>query len=238
MKRSLMTNEEWRLSKAEKLASKFGIKVVGTEFAVCCPGIDDPFEKMGIKLSWASAEPGTIEVNLFIEFMKALIAVDYAVLFVEVSEDHHNVDNIHHGMFKDLYTNLSVYGRAMFFDIVEQMFCPRKPIIFRALAHYPDEGLDFSDLYHDQGKTTVGDIYKAYVAPTVDPWVEQRAYPAKRVAELKKELGEDFNEKFEALKQVNFNVIQGNDNGENRDDLDSPQAVELVANEAFPITDH
>ena len=184
MKRSLMTNEEWRLSKAEKLASKFGIKVVGTEFAVCCPGIDDPFEKMGIKLSWASAEPDTIEVNLFIEFMKALIAVDYAVLFVEVSADHQNVDNIHHGMFKDLYTNLSVYGRAMFFDIVKQMFCPRKPIIFLALAHYPDEGLDFSNLYHDQGKTTVGDIYKAYVAPTVDPWVSGPLHPTKVIEEL------------------------------------------------------
>lgn len=230
MKRSLMTPEQ-RLKEVGELASKLGIKIVGTAFAVGCPAIKNPLETMGIEISWASSEPNTVEARLFNQFERALNAVKHAKYMAEyVTEKAYNIN-------KTSYINLNVYGRAMFFDIVEQMDYTRNPSIFLTLAHYTKECLDFDTLGYDQS-TKVEKIYKAHVAPKVDPWVAQLAYTAMRLAEYEKVQGEDSSEKFsEAFKPINFNLIQENDNGEIRDETPSSQTVELVADEAYPITD-
>lgn len=58
------------------------------------------------------------------------------------------------------------------------------------------------------------------------------------MAEPEKRFCKDSSENFsKAFKSINFNLIQDNDDREIRDEPDLLQAVELVANEAFPVTD-
>jgi|GEM_PF-6720408 len=233
MKEVLITQESLRLSRVDELASKFRIKIIGTGYAVGCPAIENPFDTTGIEISWASLAPYTVEGRLFTQFEKALNAVESARDTVEYGAGRG--DNYFRD--KELYTELNVYGRVMFIDIVKQMECFRKADILLTLARYPEECLDFDALCYDRS-TKVVEIYKAHIAPTIDTWVEQIVCNPIRMAELEKRFCKDSSENFsKALKPINFNLIQDDDDREIRDEPDLPQAVELVANEAFPVTD-
>jgi hypothetical protein len=175
---SLLKASMERLLKAYGLASEFGIKIFDGKFDVSCPAIENSLKTIKVKASWVKSEPNTVEAHLFTQFEKALSAVEYAK---EIAQ-YGTYKGGSYSENKRLYTELNVYGRAMFIYIVNKMEWSNKPAIFLSLANYPEESLNFNTYGYDQS-TKVAKIYKTHIAPTINPWVEGRLYTIKSFME-------------------------------------------------------
>lgn len=135
------------------LAQKHGIPYLEGNFAAGAPGIMNLAETADIEMQWwwgwfHNAD----KAGRFNQFAKALEAVE---AYCKNAADYSNVA---------LYTELNVYGRAMFAYAINLKDNEVKELIFARVSKYATEGLDMEGTqYKDWIK--VQEVYDTYLQP-------------------------------------------------------------------------
>lgn len=152
--KSLSTATSTKGQAVVSLAQKYGIKCEDRKYDVGAPGVMRPLdETIKIELQWGSGFVNQDRTDRFNQFHDALQAID-ALVENRFSED--------------LYTNLNVYGRAMFVNIASKQSPEINQNILKTIAPYSASGLDMNEFpYAKQEAVNVGQIFNQYIQPKI-----------------------------------------------------------------------
>lgn len=158
-----------RVQDVQNLAIKHNVISNRDGFIAGCPGVMNSNETVEINPSWGNIWSGVNadKTDRFNQFEKALNAVDAAVLRATLTDS--SIEQSSFQACKKLFTQMNVYGRAMFMHIIKQN--PNADVrtnVFMDVAKYVSEGLDFNGTCN---KNNVGTIYKAHIAPKIDEYI-------------------------------------------------------------------